>query len=141
MLIINDACELARALDSPLAANIKALLTERAELIDLATFVIVSAGDRIEAVEAAAGLPIMTGLVDQCRYGEPGFMPAFEWVADHGGLYEAPFILSDDGAGVVLIVPDEHGADPDLLALLREYGESREADVKASNKPNKAATA
>jgi len=36
-----------------------------------------------------------------------------------GGVCEAPIILSDDGFGIVLIVPDIEGVDPELLDLLR----------------------
>jgi len=34
-------------------------------------------------------------------------------------VFEAPIILSDDGFGVALIVPDIEGVDPELLDLLR----------------------
>ncbi|WP_288487115.1 hypothetical protein [uncultured Novosphingobium sp.] len=45
--------------------------------------------------------------------------PAFEWVADHGGWYEAVTILSDDGFGIALFVPDSEDVDRSLLVLLR----------------------
>ncbi|WP_294197299.1 hypothetical protein [uncultured Sphingomonas sp.] len=123
MLIITDAHGLADALDTPFPCIIKRLLMLRADLIDLATFVIAAPGDRIEAIEAAAGIPVIANLVDGSRFGEPGFMPSFEWVADHGGLFEAPFILTDDGGGVVLIVPDDEGVDHTLLSLLRAHAD------------------
>ncbi len=132
MLIITDPDELAHALDVPLPCNIKRLLALRADLIDLATFVIVVPGDPIEAIEAGAGIPITTNLVDGSRFGAPGFMPSFEWVADHGGLFEAPFILTDDGAGVVLIVPDDEGVDHTLLSLLRAHADPALGDDLAS---------
>jgi len=34
-------------------------------------------------------------------------------------VFEAPIILSDDGFGIVLIVPDIEGVDLELLDLLR----------------------
>lgn len=132
MLIINEAAGMVRALDAPLPSLIKRLLALRADLIDLATFVIVAPGDPIEAIEAGAGIPITTSLVDGSRFGEPGFMPSFEWVADHGGLFEAPFILTDDGAGVVLIVPDDEGVDQTLLSLLRAHADPALGDDLAS---------
>lgn len=141
MLIINDAYELVAALDSSLPPDIKRLLQVRCDLIDLATFVIVSPGDAIEAVEAAAGIPIITNLVDGSRFGETDFQPSAEWVADHGGLFEAPFILSDDGAGVVLIVPDADGVDTTLLALMRTYGERALGDDLSGAKSGRATSA
>lgn len=121
MVIIDNPDSLARALNSCLAENIGRLLAARADLIDLATFVIAGPGDSMRDIEAAAGIPIATNFVDGARYGEPGFMPSFEWVMDHGGLYEIPYVLSDDGSGVVLIVPDCEGVDPVLLSLARDH--------------------
>ncbi len=121
MLIFKTPGSFERALDSCLAENIKRLLAARADLIDLATFVIPAPGDSMADIEAAAGIPIATNFIDGVRYGEPDFMPSFEWVMDHGGLYEIPYVLSDDGSGVVLIVPDCEGVDPVLLALARDH--------------------
>lgn len=121
MLIVRTLDSFERALDSCLAENIKHLLVERADLIDLATFVIAAAGDSLRDIEAAAGIPIATNFIDGARYGEPEFMPSFEWVMDHGGLYEIPYVLSDDGSGVVLIVPDCEGVNPVLLSLARDH--------------------
>lgn len=117
MLNIDNAAALARALDSPLDNAIKHLLiTRRDELAEhiecdiseLAQWIVIEPGDSVADVEDAAGLPIITD-------------PAFEWVLDHGGLFEVPTILSDDGFGVVLIVPDVEGIDPALLTMCREH--------------------
>ena len=121
MLIVTTPDSFKRALDSCLAESIKRLLVARADLIDLATFIIPAPGDSMADIEAAAGIPIATNFVDGASYGEPDFMPSFEWVIDHGALYEIPYVLSDDGSGVVLIVPDCEGIDPVLLALARNH--------------------
>jgi hypothetical protein len=124
MLIITDADELALALASPLPENIKALLALRRdqllsdtngeyELGELAHWVIVAQGDALPAIEAAANYPIAPD-------------PPWEWVLDHDGIFEAPIILSDDGFGVVLIVPDEPGIDPILIAMLRRDAQRAE---------------
>lgn len=121
MLIIDNTDDLRKALKSELPASVKALLQERADLIDLATFIIPQPGDTVSAIEAAGGIGIATNMIDGSRYGEEGYMPSFEWAADHGGAIEMPFILSDDGSGTVLIVPDVDGIDPKLLAIARHY--------------------
>lgn len=121
MLIINTPDSFEQALDSCLAENIKCLLAARADLIDLATFVIPAPGDSMADIEAATGIPIATNFINGAHYGEPDFVPSFEWVMDHGALYEIPYVLSDDGSGVVLIVPDCEGVDPVLLALARDH--------------------
>lgn len=78
-------------------------------------------GDTVSVVEAACAIAIETNMLDGSRYGEEGYMPSFEWAADHGGAFEMPFILSDDGSGVVLIIPDNDEIDAMLLAIARTY--------------------
>ena len=121
MRIIDNEDELNRALQSQLPGAVKVLLQERADLIDLATFIVPQPDDTVSAIEAAGGIGIATNMVDGSRYGEEGYMPSFEWAIDHGGVIEMPFILSDDGSGVVLLVPDADGIDPTLLAIARHY--------------------
>ncbi|WP_394652428.1 hypothetical protein [uncultured Sphingomonas sp.] len=128
MRIIDNSELLDQALDPPDCSAVSRLLADRADLIDLATFVIVETGDTLQDIETAAGVPIATNLVDGARFGDPAFVPSFEWVQDHGNLYEAPIILSDDGAGVILIVPDSPGVDATLLDLLRAYAEPADAN-------------
>ena len=42
-----------------------------------------------------------------------------EFVTLHGGWFEAVFILSDDGFGHVVFVPDQPDTDPEILKLCR----------------------
>jgi hypothetical protein len=119
MLNITNSAGLARALDSPLDGAIKRLLIERRDqlaeyvekdIAELAHWIVVDPGDSAEAIDTVAGFPIIAD-------------PSFEWVMNHGGLFELPTILSDDGFGVVLFVPDIDGIAPTLLTLCRERAE------------------
>lgn len=121
MQIIDNEDDLNKAMQSQLPDEVKALLQERADLLDLATFIVPQLGDTVSAIEAAGGIGIATNMIDGHRYGDEGYMPSFEWAADHGGAFEMPFVLSDDGSGVVLLVPDADGIDPLLLAIARHY--------------------
>lgn len=66
-------------------------------------FVIAQAGDIIEDIEAALGMDI----------------DLFESVLDHKAIYELPYIESQDGGGIILLVPP--GSDPELLSLCRAH--------------------
>ncbi|MHA0328831.1 aldo-keto reductase family protein [Sphingomonas melonis] len=121
MTIIDNENDLNQALRSELPAAVKSLLEERADLIDLATFIIPQPGDTVSVIEEAGRIGIATNMVDGSRYGEAEYMPSFEWAVDHGGAIEVPFILSDDGSGVVLLIPDVDGIDPTLLAIARHF--------------------
>lgn len=102
-------------LDGSLDPSVESLVRQRLEMLaeygdeDVGRFIIPEAGDSMAVVEQEVGFPFAE--------------PAWEWVIDHGNLFEAPFILSDDGYGHVLIVNDEPGIDPALLILLRAHAE------------------
>jgi hypothetical protein len=132
MRIIHSPETLALALVSSLDPLLQRLLRQRADQLvgegydpfDLVTFAVVEPGDRLDALEAALGLPIATNLVDGTRYGgDPDYVPSAEWIADHGGLFELVYVLSDDGAGVAIFVPDREGIDPTLLSLCRTFAD------------------
>lgn len=118
MLIIRNAADLARALDSPTDPQLKQLLAVRRdqlftdtggdyELGELVQFVVAEPDDKIATIEADIGFPLFTE-------------PAFEWVQDHGGWFEGIVILSDDGFGIALFVPDGDGIDPRMLTVMRD---------------------
>ena len=115
---IDSSAAMARALDSPIDQDLKRLLALRHDQLladtdgayDLGALVhiiVVEPNDTVAEIETAAGYPVVTD-------------PAFEWVQQHSGWFEAVTILSDDGFGIALFVPDRNDTDPALLALLRE---------------------
>jgi hypothetical protein len=118
MINITDAATLASALRMSGDALLRRLLQLRhdqlvpnsdsqSDIGDLAHFIVVEPGDSTTTIETAAGYPVITE-------------PAFDWVADHGGWYEAVTILSDDGFAVALFVPERKGVNRSLLKLLRD---------------------
>lgn len=62
---------------------------------------------------------IMSNLVDGSAE------PSWEWVEDHGGWFEAPIIMSDDGFGHVYFIPDRDYTNPKLLFLCRRDASKR----------------
>lgn len=91
------------------------------ELGDIAHFHAVEPGDDIAAVNAALGFPVDANLVDGCPFGNPDFTPSWEWIEEHSGYYEVAFVLSDDGFGHILLVPNQPGIDGRLLALCTSH--------------------
>lgn len=143
MLSIRNTAAMAHALDMPIDTDLKCLLRRRVDqlsehdgydLSQLAHFVVVQAGDCLCCVEAELGFSPLANFVDDARYNEPGFTPSFEWIEDHSGWFELVFVLSDDGFGVVLLVEESEGVDPELLALCREYSDKQSADTPQSRR-------
>ena len=79
----------------------------------------------LQAGEGAADLEGPMGFsICHCRstgvaFDTDGFCPAWEVIEAHSHWFELTFVLSDDGAGVVVFVPDT--ADAALLSLCRRY--------------------
>ncbi|OAO00335.1 hypothetical protein A8B75_18515 [Sphingomonadales bacterium EhC05] len=114
--------------------QLRALLTERVEqltnawegidLSDLTHFLIIQPGNTAAEAENELGWSLLVNMVDGTRYDHLGFTPSWEWIEDHGGWFEAVFILSDDGFGVSLFVQDHPVTDADLLAMCREHAQT-----------------
>lgn len=85
--------------------------------------ILVESGDNPGAIESSSGCWITTGLFGDENFGSPDFMPSFEWLEHHpeAECWEMLFVMSDDGFGTVLFVPDSPDIDPDLLAFYRRY--------------------
>ncbi len=75
-------------------------------------FAIVEAGDTLPEIEAYLGREVVGN---------------FEWLVEWPCCWEAVFVLSDDGYGIVLLIPktggDTAGIDADLLAICEQFSD------------------
>ena len=69
-------------------------------------FVIVEVGDTLPEIEAYLGREVVGN---------------FEWLVEWPCCWEAVFVLSDDGYGIDLLVPNSPDIDADLMAMCRKY--------------------
>ena len=132
MLSISDRAALAHVLTLSIDLNLKALLRKREEqlseagdLSEMARFVIVQAGDTIDAVEAELGFSPFQNAVDGTRFGDPEFIPSWEWLLDHGFCFESVFVFSDSGFGEVLFIDKANGP---FVALCEAFNDFSSAD-------------
>lgn len=99
MKIITDAAALNAVADT----DLRAILERYADMMDLATIYIIEPGDTLEALEAKRGWPF------EC----------YEFIHHHSsGWLEAVFIISDDGAGHVVLAHDSPDTDQALLMAM-----------------------
>lgn len=84
-------------------------------------FVVVQEGDDLADLEQVHD--IFNPLCDLAghRFGEAGFSPVFEWIADHDTFFEVVILLSDGGDFVGIVVPNRPGVDAALLQLCAAY--------------------
>ena len=124
MIVLRSPADVA-AIHQP---GIRQLIQQRLSELDLdepydrmGELILVEPGDTPAFLEASTGIWITSGLFGDAKYGEVEFMPSFEWLEHQADCYEMLFVISDDGFGTVLFVPDSPDIDPDLLAFCRRY--------------------
>lgn len=119
MLVIRTAEDMARALasalDPPLVNRLRTYQAIFAEYPDhafeeLGLFLIVQPGDRLGDVEKASETDLVLPR-EGCFQAEA--------IERYGKWFEASFVLSDDGYGIVVFIPDQPNIDPQLLAACK----------------------
>ena len=88
---------------------------------ELGYFLVVEAGDSIEAIRATVGFYILHNRFTGIRFNATGFTPSFEFIEEFPACYDMVFVLDDTGIGVEIFVPKEERIDPDLIAMCRMY--------------------
>jgi hypothetical protein len=89
------------------------------DLAYLLQVVVLQAGESVADLQGFMGFSIGHCRSTEVAFDTDGFCPAWEVIEAHGRWFELTFVLSDDGAGVVVFVPDTAAAP--LLALCRRY--------------------
>lgn len=84
-------------------------------------FVVVEAGNAIEAISAIVGFNLLQNRFTGIRFDATGFTPSFEFIEEFPACYDMVFVLDDSGFGIELFVPKEEGIDTDLLAMCRMF--------------------
>lgn len=92
------------------------------ELGDRLHILIVEASDRLCQIETELGFTPLTNLVDGSHFGDPNFMPSWEWMEVHEGWIELTFIMDDEGFAVAIFIERSAGTDQSLLDCCYEFG-------------------
>jgi hypothetical protein len=121
-VIKNDMAVSQNGICQVLTQRISELQLKNGDLTDIGEFILVEPGDTITYLEEESGCAIATDLFGENHYGDPGFVPSFEWLEHHQKqhCFEMVFI-TNDGFFTVLLIPDDPGFDNELLSLCREY--------------------
>ena len=126
MIILRDPSALNQVEDtyiqSLIAQRFQEITIDGYDYDELGMFVLAQPGDTIADLEKASGIWISTGLFTEAAYGDPDFSPSHEVLEEHPGrCWEMVHILNDSGYGVITIVPDVVGIDPELLRFCKEF--------------------
>lgn len=110
MLILRNPAQCSQVAD----AAVRALALLRMELLCdgedesvLGPLVVMEAGDAAERLQEPLGSSV--------------FDIRFEVIEEHPCCFELVFVMSDDGAGALVLVPKGIDLDPKLLELCRQF--------------------
>ena len=117
MQIYQDTASILAAAAAYPDAQLRHLLTQRIESLGedlpcLLQVLILETGDTAADMFSYLGLPCPDP-------AQPDFCPPWEVIEAYGRWFELTLLRGDDGAGVVVFVPDT--ADADLLAMCRRF--------------------
>lgn len=94
------------ALDAVADDTLRPILAQYLELMDLAVIFISEPGDTLDTLHQACGWPFEN----------------WEFILHHaGGWFECVFVIGQDGAGHVVLVPELPSIDSELLNLCRRH--------------------
>jgi hypothetical protein len=129
MLSLRTAAAMKRAAITYTDNELRELLTKRmqqlrsnydGDLEEIVHFLVVEPGDTPREVEAELGFSPLINMERVC-FGDPDFTPDWEWIQCHGRWFELVYILTDDGFGSVIFIPNDPGTEFDLHSLCLEY--------------------
>lgn len=137
MLHFYDRAGFARALTLNLDAKLHRLLAERIgalteELIDCTEYLVVQPGDTEANIIRYIGQSPLIDPMDGIRFGEPGFQPHWDWLAEHDGWFEMIKTFGSAFAYVLFIENSEAMEEP-LLAMCRSFAETSNQPVPHRN--------
>ena len=99
---------------------------------DFGQLLILESGDDPAIVEAAGCLRLVGSPFSAARLGEPGFIPVWDWVDDHGSFYEVAMVVTDAGGFFVVLIPKGLGTSPALLRLCEQLSIRQAAPISSA---------
>ena len=91
------------------------------DLGDLVNFIVMETNDPLPALDEALGFAVLSNRFDLTPYGAPEFTPSWDSLTEHPDWFELVYVISDDGFGLVVLIPKQSGIDASLLAMCSRY--------------------
>lgn len=125
MLLLSGRAAIERALTTDMDAKLRLLLAERLEgltdeVLDCTDYLIVEPGDTEEDIMCHVGFSPLIEPINGARFGEAGFHPHWDYLADRGGWFELIVSVNANFA-YVLLIADADGTLAPLRAMCSLY--------------------
>ena len=87
------------------------------EVGELLTVILIEPGDTLATLDNAMQGNFLINHYSGRRHGQPGFVPCFETCEEYATFYQMLFIESDEGHGLLVLIPKEPSTDPELITM------------------------
>lgn len=129
MLHLYDRETIEHALTLDLEPTLRRLLQKRIDalgedLIDWTDFLVVQPGDTEADIIRHVGFSPMVEPIEGKRFGQEGFHPFWDWLADHGSWFEMIVTFGSTFAYVLFIANPSYTRDP-LATLCDKFLNAR----------------
>ena len=125
MIVVKDLASVQQISNTPIRELVRQRIDdlggEGFDSAEIGYILVAQSGDTSAVLSSQLGFDVLCNRMTGIRYDEAGFTPSFEFVEEFPSCYDLVFIISDDGFGVELLVPNTKGVDPDLLAMCAKY--------------------
>ncbi len=123
MLVIRDLASTSEIADPEICQLVQKRIHDLGDydLDELGYFLVIEAGDTLEAINTQLGFPILCNRSTGIHYGTTGLVPSFEFMEEYASCYDTVFVLSDDGYGIEVFIPKTAGVDLELLAMCARF--------------------
>ena len=138
MKVIRQASDVADVADLVirefLAKRINHMVTDWAPDLwsDFGQLLVLESGDDPAIVETAGCLRLTGSPFGATRLGEPGFIPLWDFVDDHGSFYEVATIITDAGGFFLIVIAKGIGTSAALLRLCEQLSIRQPAAISSS---------
>ena len=82
---------------------------------------VVEPADNEQTIMAELGFSPLRNPLSDTRFGDPGFIPAWDWLEVHRGWYEMIFTVGDAGFAYLLFLPSR-AKESDLTHMCEHSG-------------------
>jgi hypothetical protein len=83
-------------------------------------FLVVEAGDTLEAINQQVGFDILTNRWTSLRWDHQEYTPAFEYIEEHQSCFEALYVRDDSGYAVLILFSKDIGI-PEVIAMCQRF--------------------
>lgn len=120
MITIYDEQDARLITDPELAVLVQwhLIIAKENGLEDLTCIAVIEPDDSEQTVIDELGFSPLQNVLTETRFGDPDFIPAWDWLEVHHGWYELIFTVGDGGFAYIVFLNRKHRTFADIIPRL-----------------------